>query len=154
MNPHQSDLFFMAEYVLSALIILFLTYRKSAFDIRKPIDRKTFARRLPVVIITVLISIGLMTGVYLLHLDPRKNLWLIGAIELLMTLISNVILGSSWLQRFQVYPRGRELAIIMILMFMVSDLFMPSGIKYAILAVGTAIGLVLPNQWDDWMKKK
>lgn len=150
MNPHQSDLFFMAEYVLSALIILFLTYRKSAFDIRKPIDRKTFARRLPVVIITVLISIGLMTGVYLLHLDPRKNLWLIGAIQLLMTLISNVILGSSWLQRFQVYPRGRELAIIMILMFMVSDLFMPSGIKYAILVAGIAIGLILPNQWDDW----
>lgn len=140
----------MAEYVLSALIILFLTYRKSAFDIRKPIDRKTFARRLPVVIITVLISIGLMTGVYLLHLDPRKNLWLIGAIQLLMTLISNVILGSSWLQRFQVYPRGKELAIIMILMFMVSDLFMPSGIKYAILVAGTAIGLVLPDQWDDW----
>lgn len=150
MNPHQSDLFFMAEYVLSALIILFLTYRKSAFDIRKPIDRKTFARRLPVVIITVLISIGLMTGVYLLHLDPRKNLWLIGAIQLLMTLISNVILGSSWLQRFQVYPRGRELAIIMILMFMVSDLFMPSGIKYAILVAGIAIGLILPNHWDDW----
>lgn len=150
MNPHQSDLFFMAEYVLSALIILFLTYRKSAFDIRKPIDRKTFARRLPVVIITVLISIGLMTGVYLLHLDPRKNLWLIGAIQLLMTLISNVILGSSWLQRFQVYPRGKELAIIMILMFMVSDLFMPSGIKYAILVAGIAIGLILPNHWDDW----
>lgn len=150
MNPHQSDLFFMAEYVLSALIILFLTYRKSAFDIRKPIDRKTFARRLPVVIITVLISIGLMTGVYLLHLDPQKNLWLIGAIQLLMTLISNVILGSSWLQRFQVYPRGRELAIIMILMFMVSDLFMPSGIKYAILVAGIAIGLILPNHWDDW----
>lgn len=150
MNPHQSDLFFMAEYVLSALIILFLTYRKSAFDIRKPIDRKTFARRIPVVIITVLISIGLMTGVYLLHLDPRKNLWLIGAIQLLMTLISNVILGSSWLQRFQVYPRGRELAIIMILMFMVSDLFMPSGIKYAILVAGIAIGLILPNHWDDW----
>lgn len=150
MNPHQSDLFFMAEYVLSALIILFLTYRKSAFDIRKPIDRKTFARRIPVVIITVLISIGLMTGVYLLHLDPRKNLWLIGAIQLLMTLISNVLLGSSWLQRFQVYPRGRELAIIMILMFMVSDLFMPSGIKYAILVAGIAIGLILPNHWDDW----
>jgi hypothetical protein len=47
-----------------------------------------------------------MTGVYLLRLDFAKNLILIGAIQLCMTLVANVILGASWIQRYRVYPRA------------------------------------------------
>ena len=94
-----------------------------------------------------------MTGVYILHMDMMKNLLLIGFLQLLMTLVSNVILGVSWIQRFRIYPRGRELAAILILMYAVSDLFMPSGIKYAVLTAGTALALALPDRWTDWEKK-
>ena len=98
----------------------------------------------------VVLSILLMTGVYLLRLDFAKNLILIGAIQLCMTLVANVILGASWIQRYRVYPRGRELSAVVILMYIIADLFMPSGIKYAILVMGTVLALIFPNHWDEW----
>jgi small-conductance mechanosensitive channel len=150
LNPYQSNLFFTAEYVLSAIIIAFLTWKKTPLDVRRTISRKTLLKRLPIVIITVILSIGLMTGVYLLHLDLTKNLILIGALQLIMTLVSNVILGASWIQRYRVYPRGKELAAVVILMYIIADLFMPSGIKYAILLVGTVLAFIFPNRWEDW----
>jgi hypothetical protein len=127
-----------------------MTWKKTPLDVRKTISRKAFLKRLPIVIITVILSIGLMTGVYLLHLDLAKNLVLIGALQLIMTLISNVILGASWIQRYRVYPRGKELAAVVILMYIIADLFMPSGIKYAILLVGTVLAFIFPNRWEDW----
>ena len=149
MTPYDSNLFFTAEYVLSALIIAFLTYKKTALDVRRPISREAFLKRLPLAVAVVL-SILLMTGVYLLRLDFAKNLILIGAIQLCMTLAANVILGASWIQRYRVYPRGRELSAVVILMYIIADLFMPSGIKYAILVMGTVLALIFPNQWDEW----
>ena len=148
MTPYDSNLFFTAEYVLSALIIAFLTYKRTALDVRRPISRKAFLKRLPLA--AVVLSILLMTGVYLLRLDFAKNLILIGAIQLCMTLAANVILGASWIQRYRVYPRGRELSAVVILMYIIADLFMPSGIKYAILVMGTVLALIFPNQWDEW----
>lgn len=150
MTPYDSNLFFTAEYVLSALIIAFLTYKKTALDVRRPIFRKAFLKRLPLAAGAVVLSILLMTGVYLLRLDFAKNLILIGAIQLCMTLVANVILGASWIQRYRVYPRGRELSAVVILMYIIADLFMPSGIKYAILVMGTVLALIFPNQWDEW----
>ena len=150
MTPYDSNLFFTAEYVLSALIIAFLTYKRTALDVRRPISRKAFLRRLPLAAGAVVLSILLMTGVYLLRLDFAKNLILIGAIQLCMTLAANVILGASWIQRYRVYPRGRELSAVVILMYIIADLFMPSGIKYAILVMGTVLALIFPNQWDEW----
>lgn len=150
MTPYDSNLFFTAEYVLSALIIAFLTYKKTALDVRCPISRKAFLKRLPLAAGAVVLSILLMTGVYLLRLDFAKNLILIGAIQLCMTLAANVILGASWIQRYRVYPRGRELSAVVILMYIIADLFMPSGIKYAILVMGTVLALIFPNQWDEW----
>lgn len=44
MTPHQANLFFIAEYVLSILILAFSAYRKNAFDWRKTIRRKTFIK--------------------------------------------------------------------------------------------------------------
>ncbi len=150
MTPYDSNLFFTAEYVLSALIIAFLTYKKTALDVRRTISRKAFLKRLPLAAGAVALSILLMTGVYLLRLDFAKNLILIGAIQLCMTLAANVILGASWIQRYRVYPRGRELSAVVILMYIIADLFMPSGIKYAILVMGTVLALIFPNQWDEW----
>ena len=150
MTPYDSNLFFTAEYVLSALIIAFLTYKKTALDVRRTISRKAFLKRLPLAAGAVALSILLMTGVYLLRLDSAKNLILIGAIQLCMTLAANVILGASWIQRYRVYPRGRELSAVVILMYIIADLFMPSGIKYAILVMGTVLALIFPNQWDEW----
>lgn len=150
MTPYDSNLFFTAEYVLSALIIAFLTYKKTALDVRRTISRKAFLKRLPLAAGAVALSILLMTGVYLLRLDLAKNLILIGAIQLCMTLAANVILGASWIQRYRVYPRGRELSAVVILMYIIADLFMPSGIKYAILVMGTVLALIFPNHWDEW----
>ncbi|MGN0954892.1 hypothetical protein [Dialister sp.] len=150
MNPYHSNLFFIAEYILSALLMAFLTYKKTPLDVRKPISRKALLKRLPLAAAAVILSILLMTGVYLLHLDLTKNLILIGILQLFMTLSANIILGSSWIQRYRVYPRGRELAAVVILMYIIADLFMPSGIKYAILVMGTVLAFIFPNHWSDW----
>ena len=71
--------------------------------------------------------------------------------QLFLTLIANVILFSSWFQRYRVYPRGKELAAVVVLMYAVADLFMPSGIKYGVLVVGILVGCLLPDSWkvDD-----
>lgn len=152
MTPYHSNLFFVAEYVLSALLIAFLTWRKSPLDVRKSISRKAFLKRIPIAAGAVILSILLMTGVYLLRLDMTKNIILIGLLQLFMTLAANVILGASWIQRYRVYPRGRELSAVVILMYMVANLFTPSGIKYAILLMGTVLAFIFPDRWEDWGK--
>lgn len=135
---------------MSAVIIAFLTYKKTPLDVRRSISRKDLLKRLPVAAGAVALSVLLMTGVYLLRLDFTKNLIIIGVLQLFMTLSANVILGASWIQRYRVYPRGRELSAVVILMYIISDLFMPSGIKYAILVMGTVLALIFPNHWSDW----
>lgn len=135
---------------MSAVIIAFLTYKKTPLDVRRTISRKVLLKRLPVAAGAVVFSILLMTGVYLLRLDFTKNFIIIGVLQLFMTLSANVILGASWIQRYRVYPRGRELSAVVILMYIISDLFMPSGIKYAILVMGTVLALIFPNHWSDW----
>lgn len=154
MTPYQSNLFFIAEYILSALIIVFLTWKKTSFDARNPITRKTFAKRLPFVIIAVVLPIILMTAIIVFSkfIGVTTSIVLIGTLQLLLTVTANVILGASWLQRYRVYPRGTELAIVVILMYIISDLFMPAGIKYALLVGGTVLGFIFPDTWDDWRK--
>ena len=154
MTPYQSNLFFIAEYILSALIIVFLTWKNTSFDARKPITRKTFEKRLPFVIIAVVLPIILMTAIIVFSkfIGVTTSIVLIGTLQLLLTVTANVILGASWLQRYRVYPRGTELAIVVILMYIISDLFMPAGIKYALLVGGTVLGFIFPDEWDDWRK--
>lgn len=154
MTPYQSNLFFIAEYVLSAVMIVFLTWKKTSFDARKIISRKTFARRLPFVLISVLLPIVLMTVIIIFSglLGNTASKVLIGALQFLLTLLANVLLGASWLQRYRVYPRGSELCIVVMLLYIISDLFMPAGIKYAILLGGTVLGFIFPDTWDDWKK--
>ena len=137
MTPHQANLFFIAEYVLTILILAFSAYRKNAFDWRKTIRRKTFIKRMLFLIPVALIAIGIMTAAYLLQLPQMTTLV--------------IILFSSWFQRYRVYPRGKELAAVVVLMYAVADLFMPSGIKYGVLVVGILVGCLLPDSWkvDD-----
>lgn len=151
MTPHQANLFFIAEYVLTILILAFSAYRKNAFDCRKTIRRKTFIKRMLFLIPVALIAIGIMTAAYLLQLPQMTTLVIITGAQLFLTLIANVILFSSWFQRYRVYPRGKELAAVVVLMYAVADLFMPSGIKYGVLVVGILVGCLLPDSWkvDD-----
>ncbi len=48
MTPYYSNLFFTAEYILSAVIIAFLTYKKTPLDVRRTISRKALLKRLSV----------------------------------------------------------------------------------------------------------
>ena len=48
-------------------------------------------------------------------------------------------------------PRLAAVAAVVVLMYAVADLFMPSGIKYGVLVVGILVGCLLPDSWkvDD-----
>ncbi len=147
MTQNQATLFFLAEYGITAVLLIFCYFRRNALDVRKTITRKTFLKRLPFVLLAVIIGIGGMTGTYLLRLDREMTLLALGGLQLCMTVFIDTLLFASWIQRFRIYPRGKELVTVIILMYAVADLFMPSGIKYAILVVGTAMAVGLPNQW-------
>ena len=116
-------------------------------DIRRSISRKTCLKRLPFVMLAAFLGIACMTGIYLFRWDRETTIIALGGVQLLMTVTIDTLLFASWIQRYQVYPRGKELVTVVILMYAVADLFMPSGIKYAVLVVGTALALGMPNRW-------
>ncbi len=147
MTQNQATLFFLAEYGVTAVILLFCYFRKNFLDIRRGISRKTCLKRLPFVVLAAVLGIACMTGIYLLRWDRETTIIALGVVQLLMTVAIDTLLFASWIQRYQVYPRGKELVTVVILMYAVADLFMPSGIKYAVLVVGTALALGIPNQW-------
>ena len=62
MTPHQANLFFIAEYVLTILILAFSAYRKNAFDWRKTIRRKTFIKRMLFLIKYGVLVVGILVG--------------------------------------------------------------------------------------------
>ena len=147
MTQNQATLFFLAEYGITALLLLFCYWRKNFLDIRKEISRKTCLKRLPFVILAAVLGIACMTGIYLFRWDRETTIITLGAVQLLMTVAIDTLLFASWIQRYRIYPRGKELVTVVILMYAVADLFMPSGIKYAVLVVGTALALGIPNRW-------
>lgn len=147
MTQNQATLFFLAEYGITA-VILFLCYIRHTFlDIRKKITRKTFLKRIPFVVLAAIVGIGGMTGVLLLQLDGKTTVYTLGALQFLMAVCIDTLLFASWVQRYRIYPRGKELVTVVILMYIVADLFMPSGVKYAVLVAGTALALGIPNEW-------
>ena len=147
MTQNQATLFFLAEYGITALLLLFCYWRKNFLDIRKEISRKPCLKRLPFVILAAVLGIACMTGIYLFRWDRETTIITLGAVQLLMTVVIDTLLFASWIQRYRIYPRGKELVTVVILMYAVADLFMPSGIKYAVLVVGTALALGIPNRW-------
>ena len=147
MTQNQATLFFLAEYGVTAVILLFCYFRKNFLDIRRGISRKACLKRLPFVVLAAVLGIACMTGIYLLRWGRETTIIALGVVQLLMTVAIDTLLFASWIQRYQVYPRGKELVTVVILMYAVADLFMPGGIKYAVLVVGTALALGIPNQW-------
>lgn len=122
---NQADLFYAAEYALAALLLLLCTWQRGTLDIRRQIGRKVFFRRLLLVLFVSVLGIALMTGIYFIRLEPEVRFAAVGAVQFFMTVCNSVILGSSFFQRYRVYPRGSALAAVFILMYGVSDFFMP-----------------------------
>ena len=123
---NQADLFYAAEYALAALLLLLCTWQRGTLDIRRQIGRKVFFRRLLLVLFVSVLGIALMTGIYFIRLEPEVRF-----------------------QRYRVYPRGSALAAVLILMYGVSDFFMPREVKYAVLAASVIGGFLLPETWGN-----
>ena len=114
---NQADLFYAAEYALAALLLLLCTWQRGTLDIRRQIGRKVFFRRLLLVLFVSVPGIALMTGIYFIRLEPEVRFAAVGAVQFFMTVCNSVILGSSFFQRYRVYPRGSALAAVLILMY-------------------------------------
>ncbi len=147
MTQNQATLFFLAEYGVTAIILFLCSMRHTFLDVKKTISRKAFLKRLPFVFLIAVIGIGGMAGAYVARLQGESFIVTVGACQLIMTACINTLLFGSWIQRYRIYPRGKELVTVVILMYVVADLFMPSGIKYAVLMVGSALALGIPNAW-------
>lgn len=146
---NQADLFYAAEYALAALLLLLCTWQRGTLDIRRQIGRKVFFRRLLLVLFVSVLGIALMTGIYFIRLEPEVRFAAVGAVQFFMTVCNSVIFGSSFFQRYRVYPRGSALAAVLILMYGVSDFFMPREVKYAVLAASVIGGFLLPETWGN-----
>ena len=114
---NQADLFYAAEYALEALLLLLCTWQRGTLDIRRQIGRKVFFRRLLLVLFVSVLGIALMTGIYFIRLEPEVRFAAVGAVQFFVTVCNSVILGSSFFQRYRVYPRGSALAAVLILMY-------------------------------------
>ena len=147
MTYNQQNIFFAIEYVLAALVIGISTWRSLQLDVRKRIGRRTFLLRLIPVIVAVIFGVTAIAAIYLLHVDGATKNTAVTAALLVMTVFCYSVLGASAVQRFRVYPRGAMLASVMILMYITADLFMPAGVKFAVLAAMIAIGVFLPDEW-------
>ncbi len=137
MNQNQANLFFIIQYAAVAAILFAAWHFHFSLDMRKSISRKTFLKRFLIAVGITLLGIAAMTGLYLLHLSPAVMPWAVGAVWLLMSVLGNTILFASWGQRCFSAPRGRELTAVLILLYMVADLFMPAGVKYAVVVVAS-----------------
>ena len=134
---------------LAALLLLLCTWKRGRLDIRRQIGRKVFFRRLLLVLFVSVLGIALMAGIYFLRLGSEIRFAAVGAVQFFMTVCNSVILGSSFFQRYRVYPRGSALAAVLILMYGVSDFFMPREVKYAVLAASVIGGFLLPETWGN-----
>ena len=130
---NQADLFYAAEYALAALLLLLCTWQRGTLDM----------------LFVSVPGIALMTGIYFIRLEPEVRFAAVGAVQFFMTVCNSVILGSSFFQRYRVYPRGSALAAVLILMYGVSDFFMPREVKYAVLAASVIGGFLLPETWGN-----
>ena len=151
MTPHQANLFFHCRIRPLHPDPRLLGIQEERIRLEKDHTKENIHQKDALPYPVALIAIGIMTAAYLLQLPQMTTLVIITGAQLFLTLIANVILFSSWFQRYRVYPRGKELAAVVVLMYAVADLFMPSGIKYGVLVVGILVGCLLPDSWkvDD-----
>lgn len=146
---NQADLFYAVEYAVAAFLLFLCAWKRGRFDIRRQIGRKVFFRCLLLALFVSILGIALMTGIHFLRLEPEVRFAAVGAVQFFLTVCNSVILGSSFFQRYRVYPRGAGLAAVIILMYGVSDFFMPREVKYAVLAASVIGGFLLPETWGN-----
>lgn len=157
LTPTQSILFYFAEYILTALFVFLLTWKRTKLDLRKSISFRACLFRLAAAAGLGLLCVALMAGAYMafFHLAPegsRTNLILVlGIIQFLTVPFAYTLLFTAWYQRISLAPRGNWLSAVLILLYVISDLSAayaaPTGIKFALLAVGSAAALFLPQAW-------
>lgn len=145
---NQADLFYAVEYALAALLLLLCTWKRGTLDIRRQIGRKVFFRRLLLALFVSVPGIVLMAGIYFLRLEPEARFAAVGAVQFFMTVCNSVILGSSFSSGTASIPAA-ALAAVLILMYGVSDFFMPREVKYAVLAASVIGGFLLPETWGN-----
>lgn len=102
-------------------------------DIRRQIGRKVFFRRLLLVLFVSVLGIALMTGIYFIRLEPEgpfRCCW-----------CSSILYDSMQQRHSRVFlfpavprlsPRVSAGGGTLILMYGVSDFFMPREVKYAL----------------------
>lgn len=157
MTSTQSILFYFAEYILTALFVFLLTWKRTKLDLRKSISFRACFFRLAAAAGLGLLCVALMAGAYMAFFhfapnSPRTNLILVlGIIQFLTVPFAYTLLFTAWYQRISLAPRGNWLSAVLILLYVISDLSAvytaPTGIKFALLAVGSAAALFLPQAW-------
>lgn len=152
MTPNEANLFYGLGYLLAAAVVLVCLWRKNSFDPRHIISRKTFAKRVLWMVIIAILGEALLAGSYFIFTGPRQ-FYFFTAVMLLMSVAEYVLLASSFFQRYAVYPRGRALALVLLALFVLCDLFMPFGTKFGIAIGGILGGFLLPDHWDAWTNK-
>jgi hypothetical protein len=154
MLSYVLDGLMLAEYIVAGVIIFILSRKSTRFDFRKPIGKKTFLKRLIPLVIAMIAEIAVLVALRLVsaYAVPMYFTTILIASRLLefpIDVFMYVVIGLSWFQRYVSYPRGLWLAFTVMLMFIVSNLFMPWPVHYGVLIMGFVIGWFLPEAWND-----
>ena len=148
MKPSMIELLYIGEYIAASVIAVLFTLKNGRWSTKKEIDRHTFLRYLMVTAGILCFGIAVMAGLYMLPLQDGWKSGSVGAVRSLMTTGCYAFLGSAVFRRYKVYPRGKELALVLFLLYAVADLFMAGTmVKYVILAVTAAGGFLIPDRW-------
>lgn len=153
MTPKEANLLYLSCYGLAVVLVLFSLWQKNKLDPKKTITRSIFARRLLWMALIAMTGEALMVGSYFVF-SGAAHFYFFTAVMLVMSVLEYLLMISSFFQRYGVYPRGRELALVILALYVLSDLFMPFGTKYGIAAAGFIGGFILPDSWDDWKQSK
>lgn len=144
MTETQTFIFYLGEYLLTFALLAACWRKGIPFDLKKSISKKPYIKRIALSLAIVLLGILAMTGTYLLRLPRETNVLVLGVIQIIMTPLGNLLLFSAWIQKLKNYPRGNLLGVVMILLYLIADLFMPiPEMKYAALVVFTFTAFAL-----------
>lgn len=144
MTETQTFIFYLGEYLLTFALLAACWRKGIPFDLKKSISKKPFIKRIALALCIVVLGIAAMTGTYLLRLSRETNVLVLGAIQIIMTPLGNLLLFSAWIQKLKNYPRGNLLSVVMILLYIIADLFMPvAEMKYAMLVIFTFTAFTL-----------
>lgn len=151
----------LAEYGAAALIIFGLSRWKKTgrFDFHRKITKKQFLWRLVPIAIAAVLELLILVGLnlfaaYVMPMRFTAHLIVSRLIQFPIDVFAYVVIELSWLQRYRAYPRGFWLAVLMGVMYMGADLFLPWPVRYCVLILGFAIGLIIPEDWKALGEKQ